>query len=91
VAEPPDAAFAHAVRVKMQMGGTLWRQDPQTRTLQTFLNYARTSLNVIVHARGQGSRLEVMHQNLPTYVVAGDVGTLSDDFLALYTQHTAQP
>jgi hypothetical protein len=89
VAEEPDAVFARAVRVTMQLGGTVWQQDSKSRTLQAFVQ-AKTRLDVSVQPRGQGSRLEVAHQNLPTYVAAGEDGTLSDAFLALYTQNAAR-
>jgi hypothetical protein len=65
-------------------------QDSQSHTLQAFLNHGKTSLNVSVQPRGQGSHLDVSHQNLPTYFIAGDDGTLSDDFLTLYTEQAAQ-
>jgi hypothetical protein len=89
VPDAPDAAFARAIRVTMQMGGTLWQQDARSRTLQAFIE-AKTSLTIHVEPRGQGSRLHVTHQNLPTYFAPGDDGTLSDQFLALYTQQAAR-
>ena len=87
VADPPDAAFRRAVDVMMRLGGTLWQQDAQSRTLQAFLNNGTVRLDVTVHATGRGSQLQVSHQTLPTYFVAGDDETFSDDFLVLYTQH----
>jgi len=89
VPEPPDAAFAQAVRVTMQMGGTLWQQDAKSRTLQAFMQ-AKTRLDVSVEPHGQGSRLHVAHQNLPTYVAAGEDGTLSEEFLTRYAQQAAR-
>ena len=89
VADPPDVAFARAVRVTMQMGGTLWHQDARSHTLQAFID-TKASLTIHVEPRGQGSRLQVMHQNLPTYFATGDDGTLSDQFLVLYTQHASR-
>lgn len=89
VADPPDATYARAMRVTMEMGGTLWQQDARSRTLQAFLE-AKVSLTIQVEPRAGGSRLYVTHQNLPTYFTRGDDGTLSEQFLARYTHYATR-
>jgi hypothetical protein len=88
VADAPDTAYARALRLTLAMGGTLWQHDAQLRMFQAYLNNAKTQLTVLVHPLGKGSQLEVTHQNLSTYFVAGDDGRLSDEFLDRY-QHFA--
>src|SRR6266545_1548971 len=88
VPDAPDTAYARALRLTLAMGGTLWQHDAQLRMFQAYLNNAKTQLTVLVHPLGKGSQLEVTHQNLSTYFVAGDDGRLSDEFLDRY-QHFA--
>jgi hypothetical protein len=88
VSEPPDAAFRRALLVTTDLGCTLWTQDRQTRTLQAFYR-AETQLTVTVQPQRRGSLLQVVHQNLPTYVGQGNDGALSDMFLSRYSQSLA--
>jgi hypothetical protein len=46
-------------------------------------------VTVNVQAKGKGSEVQVVHQNLPSYFGQGSDGNLSDIFLARYAQSLA--
>jgi hypothetical protein len=83
-------AFARAMRVTVRLGATVWHQNPRSRTLQAYSHDGKTQLDVTGQPLGRGSQLLVTHRQLPTYFVAGDDGTLSSDFIDIYTQQAAE-
>jgi hypothetical protein len=88
VSDAPDIAFTRSLLVLHGLGCTIWTQDRQSHTVQAFYR-TETQVTVSVQAKGKGSELQVVHQNLPSYFGQGSDGNLSDIFLARYAQSLA--
>jgi hypothetical protein len=83
VPDNPDMAFRTAVQHTVALGGTIWQQDPRSRTLQSYFE-GTTEFSVRVEPRGTASTLFLREQLLPTYFTGGTSAQVAARFLATY-------
>jgi hypothetical protein len=83
VPDAPDVAYRRVLRTTGALGGMIMQQDPQVRMLQAYVK-GTSSLTVSVTPQGTGSEIALTEQVLPTYLTAGPVSHLADEFIVSY-------